>query len=215
MQGQPCIGNRSIFEEYTNSIIHAIGAIGLLIGTLYLLSIAENTIQVTSVLIYGITGIITMLCSTIFHSTVYNVTRRKLWNTLDQVAIYLMITGTYTPIIIMGMEEPFTSVSLWLIWSCTLALAIWKINFLNISDMVSVVSYLALGWFGLFAVGPQLEKLPTEFICLLVGGGSIITLGVFFWMNDHRKYFHTVWHLLVLLGIGMHYYAISKYIVCP
>jgi len=212
VRGQPCIGNRSIFEEYINSIIHALGAAGLLIGTICLLTIAENVIQTVSIIIYGTTGVVTLLCSTIFHGTVYNATRRELWHILDQVAIYLMISGTYTPII-MKIEEPLTNISLWLIWGCTLMLAVWKTRFLNVSDAVSIVSYLALGWFGLFAIGPQLENLPSNFTYLLLGGGSVITIGVFFWMNDHRKYFHTIWHILVLLGIGMHYHAISKYII--
>ena len=210
-----CIGDRSIFEEHVNSITHAIGAIFLLIGSLYLLSIANNLAQTLSIVAYGSTATLTMLCSTIFHGTTNNSTRRKFWWTLDQASIYLMISGTYTPVLIMGINDPLQNLSLWLLWCGALALAIWKINFLNVTALISVVSYLSLGWGGLFIIGPQLMELPKEFIYLFIGGGSVITLGLFFWMNDHRNYFHTIWHILVLAGVALHYHAISSYIICP
>jgi len=43
-------------------------------------------------------------------------------------------------------------------------------------------------------------------------GGVSYTLGTFFFIKDKRPYFHSIWHLFVLGGSVMHFFAVMNII---
>ena len=72
----------------------------------------------------------------------------------------------------------------------------------------SVGLYLAMGWLIIFVSGRLFSLLPTTAIVFLILGGLFYTGGVFFYLRKTKKYSHAVWHVFVLLGSFMHFFAV-------
>jgi hemolysin III len=70
-----------------------------------------------------------------------------------------------------------------------------------------------MGWISIFAIVPLYKGLGWQGFLLLLGGGLAYTGGTFFFHHDHRQYFHAVWHLFVLAGSGLHFAAITLFLV--
>jgi hemolysin III len=52
---------------------------------------------------------------------------------------------------------------------------------------------------------------PRETLLWLAAGGVVYTAGVVFFVNDHKRYCHFIWHLFVLGGTCCHYLAVLSY----
>jgi hemolysin III len=77
---------------------------------------------------------------------------------------------------------------------------------------VSTGLYLAMGWLVLVAAVPLVERVPLPGLMWLVAGGLAYTLGVVFFVLDHRiRYSHAVWHGFVAAGTSFHFIAIIGY----
>jgi hemolysin III len=68
--------------------------------------------------------------------------------------------------------------------------------------------YLLMGWLIVAALGPLIRGLSAAAIAWLVAGGLAYTAGVVFYVADHKRYAHFIWHLFVLTGTGCHAGAI-------
>jgi hemolysin III len=60
--------------------------------------------------------------------------------------------------------------------------------------------YLGMGWVGIIAIGPMVEALQTATLVLIFSAGAAFTVGVGFYLQDHRRWFHFAWHLCVVAG---------------
>ena len=78
---------------------------------------------------------------------------------------------------------------------------------------VMVALYLAMGWIGVVAIGPLLDRLAPGGLWLLFGGGVCYTLGVPFYLWRRLPYNHAWWHVFVLAGSVMQYFSILRYVV--
>ena len=48
---------------------------------------------------------------------------------------------------------------------------------------------------------------------LIVAGGIAYTSGIVFYVKDKISYFHTVWHIFVMLGSILQFFAILLYVL--
>lgn len=201
-------------EEIANSTSHAIGLVGAIIGTPFL---------ILEVVRYGDGGAIlgaSIFCATMIllysASSVYHALptgrAKRLFYTLDHSAIFLLIAGTYTPFT-LGVLRDSVGVALFtVVW----AIAITGIGlkaFGRISHpVVSTGLYIAMGWLIVFATGPLIAAVPPAGMAWLVAGGLSYTLGLVFFVTDSRiPYGHMVWHAFVVAGTACHYFAVLWY----
>ena len=85
----------SVLEEWLNSITHGIGFVAAIVGLVFMLYRAEDTLALTTAAIYGSTLILVFLSSTLYHAISHQ--KAKGWLKLfDHSAIYLLIAGTHT-----------------------------------------------------------------------------------------------------------------------
>jgi hemolysin III len=125
----------------------------------------------------------------------------------DHLAIFLLIAGTYTPFVLIALRG---------IWGWTLFGIIWTLAAVGVAVELSrlrhfrglmVVLYIAMGWVGLIAIKPLVAALPAAGLWLLFGGG------VLFYRWGSLPYHHAVWHLFVLGGSALQYFAIFCYVL--
>ena len=75
--------------------------------------------------------------------------------------------------------------------------------------VLSTTLYVLMGWLIAVAAKPLMEKMPPVGLLLLLGGGLAYTGGVvFFAMESRWRYAHTIWHLFVIAGTALHFFAI-------
>jgi hemolysin III len=134
------------------------------------------------------------------------------FNKLDHSAIYLFIAGSYTPFALGALEGPWGWTLFGVVWTLAAAGVALKAFDRLSHPWLSTGLYLAMGWLVLVAAVPMLERVPMAGLVWLLAGGVAYTLGVVFFVLDHRvRYAHAIWHGFVAAGTGLHVVAIMGY----
>ncbi len=204
----------SLGEELANSITHGAGA-ALSIVALVLLIIRAVTHAPPNMMIpyllgfiiYGLSLIVLYAISAVYHA-ITEPKWKHFFAILDHSAIYLLIAGSYTALCLSVLYGRLG----WLLFGFVWALAILGIVLYAIyqrrASKISMCLYLLMGWLAIFAVVPIYEKLSTLSFCLLCGGGVAYTLGCIFYAIKNIRWMHPIWHLFVLAGSALQFFAI-------
>ncbi|CDT30407.1 PAQR family membrane homeostasis protein TrhA [Vibrio coralliirubri] len=205
----------SDIEERANAITHGLGVVLGVVGLILLLVRAfdfqADMLTVASMTIYGSSIILLFLASTLYHSITTEKTKRLL-KTLDHCAIYLLIAGSYTPFLLVGLRTPLAMGLMAVIWGIALVGIIMKIAFVYRFKRLSLFIYLAMGWLSLIVVYQLAMNIEMGGLVLLALGGVIYSLGVIFYVAKRIPYNHAIWHLFVLAGCACHFFAIYLYV---
>jgi hemolysin III len=145
-------------------------------------------------------------------STLYHLAkpghRKDHFQKADHISIYFLIAGSYTPMILKVLPREKAILFLAILWAFVLAGSIFKFFFAGKYKFVSVGLYLAMGWISVFLIKAMWENLSGESLTWILLGGLSYTIGVFFYVQSNRLYFHAIWHIFVLLGTASHFFAI-------
>jgi hemolysin III len=205
----------SDIEERVNAITHGLGVVLGIVGLILLLIRAfdyqADMLTMTSMTVYGSSIILLFLASTLYHSITTKKTKRLL-KTLDHCAIYLLIAGSYTPFLLVGLRTPLAMGLMTVIWCIALVGIIMKIAFVYQFKRLSLFIYLAMGWLSLIVVYQLAMNIELGGLVLLAVGGVIYSLGVIFYVEKRIPYNHAIWHLFVLAGCVCHFLAIYLYV---
>lgn len=201
-------------EEVANSVSHGLGFLAAAIGSPILLEAAwlrgSMPFLIGSCVFAG-TMVLLYLGSTAYH--LWPRTRFKsALQVIDHSAIFLLIAGTYTPFTLGPLHGPIGWTMLTVVW----ALAAFGVILKTRKGAYhwprgAIGLYLGMGWLIVFAIRPLASAIPRASLLWLVAGGVIYTAGVVFFLNDHKRYRHFVWHLFVLGGTSCHYFAVLSY----
>ncbi|MFZ1872555.1 MAG: hemolysin III family protein [Chania sp.] len=202
-------------EEIANSISHGIGLILGIVGLVLLLVQAVNTgadvTAITSYSLYGGSMILLFLASTLYHAIPHQ--KAKHWlKKFDHCAIYLLIAGTYTPFLLVGLDSPLAKGLMVVIWGLALLGVIFKLAFAHRFEVLSLVTYLTMGWLSLIVIYQLATRLAIGGVTLLAVGGVVYTLGVIFYASKRFRFGHAIWHGFVLGGSLCHFLAIYLYV---
>ncbi|MCU6711808.1 hemolysin III family protein [Paenibacillus sp. J5C_2022] len=202
-------------EEVANAITHGIGAL-LSIAALVLLivfSALDGTAwHVVSFTIYGTTMLLLYMASTLVHSFPQGKAKR-VFESLDHSFIYVFIAGTYTPILFHIIGGALGWVLFGVVWGAALVGVLFKSFFPSRFLFTSTIVYIAMGWLIVFAWKPLVTHLAPGGLLLLIAGGVLYTVGTIFYMWRSFPYHHAVWHLFVLAGSIVHFFAILFYVL--
>ncbi len=203
-------------EEVASSVIHGLGIVLSIAGLATLVAFAAlggDGWALAASIVYGTTLILLFTASTLYHS-IPHAGAKPILRLLDHAAIFLLIAGTYTPFALVTLRGP---------WGYALFATVWSLAVLGIAlelrhvrnRLVMVALYLAMGWVGIIAINPLLEKLSTGGLWLLFGGGICYTLGVPFYVWRKLPYNHALWHVFVLAGSVLQFLAVLLYVLPP
>jgi hemolysin III len=210
----PAQWTQSPGEELANTISHAIGLLGAIIGTPVLLLAALNTGSrgfFIGTIVFAVTMLVLYMSSTLYHAWPQTGGKCVL-QVIDHSAIFLLIAGTYTPL----MLGPLSGT-----WGATIFGGTWAVAIFGVimkaargasrHRKLTLSLYLGMGWLALIAIRPLAAAVPTATLLWLLAGGIAYTAGVIFFVNEHRRYHHFVWHLFVLTGTSCHFLALLAY----
>ncbi|KOC89731.1 PAQR family membrane homeostasis protein TrhA [Winslowiella iniecta] len=206
----------SLAEEVANSISHGVGCLLGIIGLVLLLDQAidarASALAITSYSVYGGSMILLFLASTLYHAIPHQ--RAKYWlKKLDHCAIYLLIAGTYTPFLLVGLKSPLAHGLMGVIWSLALIGVVFKLLFAHRFEAMSLITYMLMGWLSLVVIYQLAMTLSAGGVWLLAAGGIIYSLGVIFYAIERIPYNHAIWHGFVLGGSLCHFLAIYFYVI--
>ena len=198
---------QTVMEEIANSITHGLG-FGLSVAGLTILvvyaSIEGDPWRIAAFSIYGASLTVLYLVSTLYHSFTHS-RIKAIFRRLDHSAIYLLIAGTYTPVILISLRTTWVFYLLPVVWTMAIIGIYIKIFYIHRYERLTLAFYIFMGWMVLIAVKPLFHAIPIEsFIWIIVGGFSY-TCGVIFYSWVRLPYHHTIWHIFVLVGSISHY----------
>ena len=202
-------------EEIMNAVTHGIGA-GLSIAGLVILvvfaSMYGDAWKIVASAIYGASMIVLYTASTLYHSLSKTKAAPKL-NMFDHISIYYLIAGSYTPFMLVNLRGGWGWSIFGVVWACAIAGTVLKIIYGNKLRKVSTIIYLAMGWLIIIAIYPFVKNVETGGIILVVLGGLSYTIGVIFYKWKSLPFNHAIWHLFVLAGTVLQFFAVLFYVV--
>ena len=200
----------SIREEIFNSITHGIGtllSIAALVMLVVIAALKGNVWHIVSFSIFGSTLVLLYLSSTLYHSF----TKEKIKNLFarfDHAAIFLLIAGTYTPLLLTVVRGALGWTLFGIIWGVAITGVVIRSIYLTKFRKLMVGIYVAMGWMFIFAIIPLINNLSGTSLTFLFLGGGFYSLGVIFYVWRNLKFGHGIWHLFVLAGSIMHFFSI-------
>lgn len=208
------INDFSIAEEVWHAVTHGVGFFLSIAALVLLIIFSTNNanINIFSAILYGTTLIVMYGSSTLYHALT-NTELKHLFQKFDHSAIYFLIAGSYTPIalVIIGGEVG------WIIftieWSIAIVGIALKFIYPNRFEILSLIAYIFMGWLIVAVIDTFKTNIDPMGFWLIVAGGLSYTFGVAFYIKDHIKYFHAVWHLFVMAGSIFQFFSILLYVV--
>jgi hemolysin III len=204
-------------EELANSITGAFGLVGSVVALAVLLQTALEAGRfeyLFGATVYGVTLILSYAATTLYHG-VRHAPRKERLRVLDHCAVYTLIAGSYTPLAVAGLGGKTGWLLLAAVWSLAGIGIAFKLRFRFRFPGTSVLIYLLMGWLGLVTIQEVMAVMGQQGFVLLAAGGLAYTIGTIFFGAKRLRYHHAVWHLLVILGSGFHFLAISGYVLAP
>lgn len=204
-----------------SSETHFIGACLSFVGLVALIvkGISKNTTPfiLGASIVFGISLIALYSASAIYHFFDGNEKTKKILRKLDHSMIYVLIVGTYTPIIVYCMEIPKAYYFLAILWSIALIGIIVKICWLNAPRVLTVGIYLVLGWAIVFDF-QAFSGISSECLVMIAAGGIAYSIGAVIYVLKKPNFspafgFHELFHIFVMLGSLLHYLAIFMFVL--
>ncbi len=205
----------SLGEEIAHGVTHGIGALlavaGLAVMTGYA-AMNGDAWHVVSVSIFGAALVLMYSASTLFHSIPLPNTKR-VFRVLDHCLIYVLIAGTYTPFTLITLRGPWGWSLFAVVWGLALIGIVFKIFTTGKFEKLSLAVYLLMGWCVLAAVKPLMAALAPGGLWLLLAGGLSYSVGTIFYRWESMRYHHAIWHVFVLAGSVLHFFAVLLYVI--
>jgi hemolysin III len=198
-------------REPVNGASHLLGLVLAGAGTILLLRMAKSPGELVAFGIYGSSLILLYGASTLYHTLTVPERPRRALRTLDHIAIYFLIAGTYTPVALITLKGPLGWTLLAAVWLIAIAGIPFKLFYLHAPVWLSTGTYLAMGYLALVAVGPIAEAVSAGGLAWLIAGGLAYTVGAVIYARQRPDPFpgrfghHEIWHLFVLAGSGCHF----------
>ncbi|MFQ3194822.1 MAG: hemolysin III [Colwellia sp.] len=204
-----------LVEEIVNAVSHGLAALLSVAGLTLLVTLAwiqTDMVKIISFSIYGASLVLLFSASTLYHALLHE-KAKKVFKLLDHCAIYLLIAGTYTPLMLVTLADDIGPLMLAIIWGLALLGIAFKVKFGNKYKKLSLSTYLGLGLISLTFIHKLNAKLAYEGMILLALGGVIYGLGTIFYVRKDKKYSHAIWHVFVFLAALCHFFMMFFYVL--
>ena len=202
----------TIGEEIFNSVTHGVGVlIAIAFMVLLIIKSQGNTPLIIANIIYGVSLMLMFLSSTLYHA-ITNTKAKQVLRYFDHSAIFICIAGTFTPIIVrvlQGAQRVGFLVAIWLIAliGIILKITIFRKNLQEKYKKQSLILYVVMGWMSVLLMKKVIQISGMLSFILILSGGILYSIGVYFYAKK-RKYFHSIWHIFIILASVAQFFGI-------
>lgn len=201
-------------DESANLITHGLGFLLSVLATVYLMQLVISGHHLRTIVacaVYCSTLVLLYAASTLSHAF-HDLDWRRVFRTLDQACIFLMIAGSFTPFAAVFLNRGWWRLLLWSMWFLALLGVLFVLRRRNLSGLAKV-PFGVMGWLPVVALGELYQRAPLNMLLWIVAGGAFYSIGAIFLALDRRvRYFHAAWHLFVIAGSICHYIGIIAYV---
>lgn len=206
-------------EEQMNMITHIVGG-GLGVLALFMCvgraALHFNGWGAWTAVIYGISMITLYTMSSIYHGLKDSMGKRVM-QVLDHCTIYVLIAGTYTPIVLTVIRSVYPALG-WGMFALEWGLAALAITLTAIDlkkyNVFSMTCYIGMGWAIIPFAGVIMDLLGAACFWLLLGGGVAFTIGaILYGIGKKKKWMHSVFHIFTVIGTALQFLAIYLYVM--
>ena len=206
-------------EERFNTISHIVGGgfgVIALVVCVLISAIKGDLWAIVGSAIYGSSMVLLYTVSSIYHG-LHHQMAKKVMQVLDHCTIYLLIGGTYTPILFCSIR-PVSPGWAWTLFGIVWGLAVMAATFTAIDlkkyAVLSMCCYIGMGWCIVIATKTLLQAVPTAGLIWLLAGGIAYTVGaVLYGLGKKCRYMHSVFHLFVVAGSLLHLVFIIGFVL--
>ena len=201
-------------EEFWNVITHFSGVIMSIIGIPFLFYFDTNItlLSTLAVLLFSFGLLFVYSSSSIYHFVI-NSKLKKRFQVLDHISIYYLILGSYAPVCLITLYD-YSGLSIFIaVLTLSVIGTLKKLFYTGKYESISLILYLTMGWLIIFDINSLFNLIDFNAKLLIILGGVSYTFGTIFYAFDKIKYFHSIWHLFVLVGSVSHYFVVLLYII--
>ena len=206
-------------EEIFNMVSHIVGAafgVAALVLTVVFASLNQDPWTVVGSSIYGGSMILLYTVSSVYHGLHPNMGKRVM-QVLDHCSIYLLIAGTYTPIVLGPIREssPAWGWSLFgVVWGCAVLGIVFNAIDMKRFEKISMVLYLGMGWCVVMAAKPAILAVGLEGMLWILLGGIVYSIGaILYGLGVKHRYMHSVFHIFVVAGSILQFFGIFFHVI--
>jgi hemolysin III len=208
-------------REPFNGISHLAGALLSAIGLCLLIAVSwGKPWHLTGFAIYGVTTVLLYLASSLYHSLHVSPKGIRRLLVFDQVAIYLLIAGTYTPVCLVPLRGPWGWSLLATVWGIALIGIILRLAWRGAPLWLPFVMYVLMGWLSVLVAKPLSVTLPFAALAWIFAGGVVYTIGAIIFASQWPRLrpgvfsWHELWHCCVLGGSACHF-VLMLFFIAP
>ncbi len=204
-------------EEIMNMVTHIVGGVmGIAVLTLCVIRAAlnSNVYGIVTSAIYGTCMVTMYTISSVYHGLKPNL-GKKVMQVIDHCTIYFLIAGTYTVVVLSAMRPQYPGLA-WGLFGFEWAMVALATTFTAIDlkkyGVFSMICYIGMGWAIIPFCRQVIDVLSMGGFVLLLGGGIAYTIGsILYGLGKKKKWMHSVFHIFVILGSLLQFFAVLFY----
>lgn len=209
--------NYTTGEEIMNMVTHIVGgALGLVVLVMCMIRAMEQggVRNIIGCAVYGLSIVTLYTISSVYHGLRPG-TAKKVLQVLDHCTIYLLIAGTYTPILLASFVPTYPMIGWGLLaaeWLLAALAATLTAIDLKKYTVFSMICYIGMGWGIIFFLPQTVQVMTMPGFLLLLSGGIAYTVGaILYGIGSKRHWIHSVFHIFVVIGSLLQFLAIYLY----
>lgn len=199
----------SFGEEVGNAVSHGVMAVSYLVLLPFVALYSYQRggmIRFVGCSTFMICMFLMFVTSTLYHSMAFGSKQKYIFRKMDHIMIYLAIAGSFTPVALCVVDGWLSVFILALEWGATIFGIFLKLFSEKSYPILTTVIYLVMGWSALLLLPSMIHHVSNLYILLVVLGGIMYSAGVVFY-SQHKKYFHFIWHLFIIVASTLHFIA--------
>jgi len=206
-------------EELANAISHLVGAVLGLVGLILMIvySVQDGSgWHLAASIVYG-SALVVLYLSSMFNHWLPDGKAKEFFFNFDQIAIYILIAGTYTPLALIALNGTLGWVIFGVEWGFALIGILIKIfkptRFNQGVSLFFIIAYIVMGSIIFFATRQVIDAVSLSGFLWVIIGGVFYIGGTIFYKIKTIKFIHLAWHLCVIAGSAAHFVGIYFYVL--
>ena len=210
-------------REPINGFTHLGGAIlsfaGLLALVIKTTLTSPTIVDITAVIIFGISLVLLYSASATYHLVVASDKVISFLRKVDHSMIFILIAGSYTPFCLIALNGIEGWITFGIVSGIAICGVVFKMVWFNCPRWLSTSVYIGMGWISVFIVIPLYKSIALGGILLLLAGGISYTIGAIIYglkpkaLKFKNLGFHEIFHIFILLGSLCHFFSVFQYVI--